>query len=295
MHDVECLWQARTVLGEGPVWVPRLDTLLFVDIDASRLLSWRRGDGRKQEWSLPEACCWLIERADGDGFLGGLRSRIVHLRVDDAGPRVVSEWARPEAHLPGNRFNDAKADAQGRVWAGTMDNAEKAVSGSLYRIDGRELRRVDHPYGIANGPAFSPDGRTLYHTDTAARTIYAFDCSPAGELGARRVHLRFEGDEGYPDGMCCDADGGLWVAHFGGARVSRFTPEGRLDRRIALPASQVTSCAFGGEGLDEMYVTTAARGRDDEPLAGALFRLRPGVRGLPPGRFGKPAAQESAR
>ena len=295
MHDVECLWQARTLLGEGPVWVPALDSLLFVDIDGSRLLSWRRGDARQQEWSLPEACCWLIERADGDGFLAGLRSRIVHLRLSDAGPVVVSDWARPEAHLPANRFNDAKADTHGRVWAGTMDNGEKAVSGSLYRIDGREVLRVDQPYGIANGPAFSPDGRTLYHTDTAARTIYAFDCSPEGELSAKRVHVLFEGDEGYPDGMCCDADGGLWVAHFGGARVSRFTPEGRLDRRIALPASQVTSCAFGGEGLDEMYVTTAARGRDDEPLAGALFRLRPGVRGLPPGRFGKPAAQESAR
>ena len=293
MHDLECLWQARTLLGEGPVWVPALDSLLFVDIDASRLLSWRRGDARQQEWSLPEACCWLIERADGDGFLAGLRSRIVHLRLSDAGPVVVSDWARPEAHLPGNRFNDAKADTRGRVWAGTMDNGEKAVSGSLYRIEGREVLRVDQPYGIANGPAFSPDGRTLYHTDTAARTIYAFDCSPAGELSAKRVHLLFEGDDGYPDGMCCDADGGLWVAHFGGGRVSRFTPDGRLDRRVALPASQITSCAFGGEGLDELYVTTARRGRDDEPLAGALFRLRPGVRGLPPGRFGQPQMQET--
>ena len=293
MHEVECLWQARTQLGEGPVWVPDLDSLLFVDIDGARLLSWRRGDARRKEWAVAEACCWLIERADGDGFLAGLRSRIVHLRVEEDGPSVVSEWARPEAGLPGNRFNDAKADAHGRVWAGSMDNAEKAVSGSLYRIEGHEVLRVDHPYGIANGPAISPDGRTLYHTDTAARTVYAFDCSPDGELSAKREHVRFEGDDGYPDGMCCDAEGGLWVAHWGAGRLSRFLPDGRLERRIALPASQVTSCAFGGEQLDELFVTTARRGRDDEPLAGSLFRLRPGVRGLPPARFGKPPSQET--
>lgn len=294
MAEVECLWELQAQLGEGPLWVGEHGMLLFVDIERARLHAYRPGDGQRRSWDLSEACCWLVPRVDGDGFLAGLRSRIVHLRLDGDGPTVVEDWVRPEAHLPGNRFNDGKADAHGRVWAGTMDNAERAASGSLYRIDGRRVAAVDAPYGIANGPAFSPDGRTLYHTDTATRTIYAFDCGADGTLHGKRVHLRLQPDEGYPDGMCCDADGGLWVAHFGGGCVSRFDPAGRLQQRIALPASQVTSCAFGGPQLRDLYITTARRGRDDEPLAGALLRVRPGVAGLPPGRFGsatQPAAE----
>lgn len=286
--EVECLWQAQAQLGEGPVWVPALDSVLFVDILGARLLSYRPLDAMTHSWSLPEACCWLIERADGDGFLAGMRSRFVHLRLGESGPVIVEEVARPEAHVPGNRFNDAKADAAGRVWAGSMDDAERDASGALYRVDEREVIVVDRPYVIANGPAFSPDGRTLYHTDSALRRVYAFDCSPEGTLSGKRVHIRFADEEGFPDGMTCDADGGLWIAHFGGGCVSRFAPDGRLDRRVDIPASQVTSCAFGGTALDELYVTTARRGCDEQALAGALFRLRPGVTGLAPNRFGRP-------
>ncbi|MEJ2630732.1 MAG: SMP-30/gluconolactonase/LRE family protein [Acidihalobacter sp.] len=288
VEEVECLWDARAELGEGPLWASSLEALLFVDILGARLLQYRPAEGAKREWPLDEACCWLIERGDGDGFIAGLRSRIVHLRLDESGPRVVEELARPEAHLPGNRFNDAKADPAGRVWAGSMDAAERDASGALYRLDDRGMVAVDRPYVIANGPAFSPDGRTLYHTDTAVRTVYALDCSEQGVLSGKRVHIRFDAQDGFPDGMTCDAEGGLWVAHFGGSCLSRFHPDGRFDRRVRIPATQVTSCTFGGAGFDELYVTTAARGRDDEPLAGALFRLRPGVRGLPPNRFGRP-------
>jgi xylono-1,5-lactonase len=286
VEEVECLWDARAELGEGPLWVPSRGVLLFVDILGARLLQYRPADGARREWPLEEACCWLIERDDGDGFIAGLRTRVVHLQLDESGPRVVEELAKPEAQLPGNRFNDAKADPAGRIWIGSMDDAECDASGTLYRFDDRGMVAVDHPYVIANGPACSPDGRTLYHTDTAIRTIYAFDCSAQGVLSGKRVHLRFDEADGFPDGMTCDAEGGLWIAHFGGACLSRFHPDGRLDRRVPIPAVQVTSCAFGGAELDELYVTTAARGRGDEALAGALFRLRPGVSGLAPNRFG---------
>ena len=289
MEEVECLWQARTELGEGPVWVPDLGVLLFVDILGARLLQYRPADGSRREWPLDEACCWLIERGDGDGFIAGLRTRIVHLRLDGLGPRVVEELGRPEAHLPGNRFNDAKADSAGRIWLGSMHDGESDASGALYRLDETGISAVDRPYVIANGPACSPDGRTLYHTDTALRTIYAFDCSAQGVLSGKRVHIRFGERDGFPDGMTCDVEGGLWIAHFGGSCLSRFYPDGRFDRRVPIPASQVTSCTFGGVGLDELYVTTAARGRGEEELAGALFRFRPGVRGLPQNRFGRPA------
>jgi D-xylonolactonase len=282
------VWTGRAVLGEGPLWSPRLERVIFVDIRGSRLIAWSPQTGGAQEWPLPEACCWLIERSDGDGFLAGLRRRIVHLRLDLAsGPEVVAEVARPEPDLPGNRLNDAKADRNGHVFAGSMDDGERATSGSLYRIDpDGTVTRLDGPYGVANGPAVSPDGRMLYHTDSAARTIYAFDLGTDGTLSNKRPHIRFAEADGYPDGMTTDAEGGLWVAHWDGARITRFTADGRPERSIALPCSRVTSCTFFGAGLDRMAVTTAAYQRDAEPLAGALFTLDPGCRGLPPATFG---------
>ncbi len=229
-----------------------------------------------------------MERTDGDGFLAGLRNRIVHVRIDpERGCEIAVELAQPEAHLPGNRFNDGKADPSGRVWFGSMDDAEAVVTGSLYRLDpDGTIERVDTGYGVANGPAISQDGRTLYHADSAARLVYAFDIGPGGALDRKRAHIRFADADGYPDGMTVDAQGGLWIAHWDGGRVTRFRPDGRADRHIALPVSRVTSVAFFGPDLDRMAITTAAIGRDEEPLAGALFVADAGVGGLPPATYG---------
>lgn len=238
---------------------------------------------------MPEACVWLIERKDGDGFLAGLKTRIVHLRLDlKTGPKIVAEIARPEAHLPGNRFNDAKADPHGRVWAGSMEDAESgAATGNFYRIDPNGMAtQVDTGYGVANGPAVSADGKTLYHTDSMAQTIYAFDLDADGALKNKRTHIKFTAADGYPDGMTTDAEGGLWVCHWDGARVTRFLPNGRVDRAIALPCSRVTSCVFFGKALDRLAITTAAHERPNEAQAGSLFTVDPGVRGLAPAQFG---------
>ncbi|WP_435103747.1 SMP-30/gluconolactonase/LRE family protein [Arhodomonas sp. AD133] len=285
----ERVWDGRARLGEGPVWVPTLGAVLFVDIHAGYLYRHDVADGGTRGWPLPEACCWLVARADGDGFLAGLRSRIVHLRLHEHGPEIVAEVAKPEPHRPGNRFNDAKADPAGRVWAATMDDAEREPTGSLYRIDDAGVTVVDTGYVVSNGPALSPDGRTLYHTDSLARTIYAFDLGADGRLSNKRVHIRVDSSEGGPDGMTCDAEGGLWVAHFGGSCLSRFLPDGRRDIRVPLPARRVTSCTFAGEALTDLYITTASLGLDDDAGAGGgLYRIRPGVRGLPAACFGTP-------
>ena len=288
LDQVQPVWTGRAILGEGPLWSPSLDRLIFVDILGSRLIAWSPTSGDAPEWTLPEPCCWLIERADGNGFLAGLRTRIVHLALDlITGPEIVAELARPEAGIPGNRFNDGKADPWGRAWAGTMDEREKEKRGWLYRIDpDGAVTRQDGPYGVANGPAFSPDGRTLFHTDSAAREVYAFDLSPQGELANKRVHIRFSDKDGYPDGMTTDAEGGLWIAHWDGGRITRFDPQGLPERSISLPCSRVTSCAFFGRELETLAVTTARYQRSAEPLAGALFTVAPGVRGLPAARFG---------
>lgn len=291
-QEARCVWQARAVLGEGPLWSPRQDAVYFVDIRGSRILRHGLSDSVQVEWNLEDAACWLVESADGDGLIAGLRSRrVVRLRLEPGQAAVIGdEIARIEPDKPGNRLNDGKADRDGRLWIGSMDDAEEAPAGSFYRIDSDgAVTPVDEGYTVANGPALSPDGRTVYHTDSAARTIYAFDIGADGSLSAKRVHIRFTEADGYPDGMTCDAEGGLWVCHWDGGRVSRFRPDGTLDRAIALPVSRVTSCVFAGPDLDRLFITTAAHGRPAEPLAGALFECDPAVRGLPSGRFGSPS------
>lgn len=273
----------RSQLGEGPLWSPRDNAVYWVDILGQKLRRLSLTDGSVTNWGMPEPIGWVIERRSAPGFIAGFASGFAELTLD---PVTIIPIGDPEPDLPGNRMNDAKADPIGRIWAGTMAADCEGMAGSFYRLDpDRRWTRVDGPYGIANGPAISSDGRTIYHTDTKLSSIYRFDVLDDGMLGPRNVHIRFEQDWGTPDGMTLDADGGLWVAHWGGSRVSRFTPDGELDRSIALPASQITSCTFAGENLDRMFVTSAADGVD-EPHGGALFEVDPGFRGLPTLMFG---------
>lgn len=273
------IWEARAVLGEGPIWSPELASLLFVDIRQARLHAWRPHDDDRQSWTLEEACCWLLPR-EGGGFVAGLRSGIVEFTLDTRGPRPGRRITPIEWLPEGDRLNDAKSDAHGRLWFGSMDDDEVHSRGYLYRLDARGVVEMDSEYHVTNGPAFSPDGRTLYHNDSARQTVFAFDLDADGNLSNRREHIRFASGSGYPDGMTCDRDGGLWVALWDGGRVARFDADGRLDREVALPVSRPTSCAFGGEALDRLFVTSAATGCDDEPLAGALFEIEAPIGGF---------------
>lgn len=200
--------------------------------------------------------------------------------------------AAPERHLPGNRSNDGKVDRVGRFWMGTMDDREEQATGSLYRLDpDLGWRQVDSGYRVTNGPAFSPDGRTLYHTDSALRTIYAFDLADDGTPCHRHALARFKDEDGYPDGMTVDAGACLWVAFWDGWCMRRLSPDGEVLRTVEMPVARPTSCAFGGAALDRLFVTSARIGLNEkalavQPLAGALFMLDVGVRGLPERPFG---------
>jgi D-xylonolactonase len=272
----------RCRLGEGPLWSDREQALYWVDILGQAACRLRIADDRVTRWPLPDLIGWLIERTDAPGFVAGLGRDVVYLTLD---PLTITPIARPEPQLDDHRLNDAKADAAGRIWCGTMQVDCRSESGALFRLDpDGTLSRWDHGYRVTNGPAFSPDGRHLYHTDSLRRIVYRFTLRDDGSLAEREHFIRVDPDSGVPDGMTVDADGGVWIALWGGARVSRYTRDGRLDRSIALPASQITSCAFGGPALDRLYVTSAAEGVD-EPLGGALFELDAGVAGLPPHRF----------
>ncbi len=281
MTAVETLWAMGAVLGEGALWNPADGCAWFVDIKNPTVHRWRWADGERDSWPMPERVGFAVPRASG-GFVLGLKSGLA-LWDPGSAPRP---WLAVDADRPGNRLNDATTDTAGRLWFGSMDDTEAEPTGRLWRLDpsGPSATAQDGPYAVTNGPAVSPDGGTLYHTDSIGRTVWAFDLAPDGGLSNRREFVRFADSDGYPDGMATDAEGGLWVCHWGGGRVSRFSPDGRRERAIAVPAPQVTKCAFAGPGLDRLVVTTAAIGldRSAHPQAGDLFRIDPGVRGWAP-------------
>ncbi|SNS11969.1 Sugar lactone lactonase YvrE [Sphingomonas laterariae] len=272
----------RDQLGEGTLWSAQDDAVYWVDILAPALNRLDLASGAVTRWPMPEPLGWVVERTRG-GFIGGFRSGFAEIDLD---PLAIRPLHDPEPHLPGNRMNDGKADAFGHIWCGTMDMAEEQDSGALYRYspDG-QCTRMDEGYRVPNGPAFSACGHWLYHADTGRRMIYRFRRGDDGTISDRETHIRFAEADGYPDGMTVDAEGFLWVAHWGGGRISRFAPDGSLDRAMSLPARQVTNITFAGADLDRMFVTSAATGLAATDYDGALYEVTPGVRGLPSHRF----------
>ncbi len=272
----------RDEMGEGPLWCERLNALYWTDIFGCRLNRLNLSIATVDSWKMPGQIGWVIER-DLGGLIAGIGRSIVGLDRDG---RDLGTIARIDPAPGGIRLNDAKADPEGRIWAGSMPLGSDEPTGALHRLDPNgDLTRVDDGYRIANGPAISSDGRVLLHTDSALRTIYRFAINDDGSLGPRAVHIEFEQEWGLPDGMTFDAEGGLWVACWGAGRIIRFTDKGKQDRSIEFPTSQITSCTFAGPRLDRMFVTSAAVGVDEE-LAGALFEIDPGVKGCASSRFG---------
>ena len=278
---VDCVADVKAVLGEGPVWVGGEQALYWVDIKGRRLFR-RTFDGALSEWETPLRVCSLAPRAAG-GFVAGTEHGFAWLDPDRS---HYEPFADPEPDRPTNRFNDGKLDRAGRFWAGSMDDTEKSTAGALYRLDpGCDPVRIDDDYRVTNGPAFSPDARTMYHSDSARQLIYAFDLDEAGAASNKRLFAQFEEGEGYPDGMTVDSEGCLWVAFWDGWCLRRFAPSGERLAELELPVQRPTSCAFGGAGLDLLFVTSARIGLDEAALdsqsqAGSLFVLKPGTSGV---------------
>jgi sugar lactone lactonase YvrE len=273
----------RDELGEGLLWSARDNAVYWTDILAPALNRLSLKDGSIQRWDMPEPIGWVVERKDHPGLIAGFMSGFAELDLE---PFAIRAIVNPHPDIPDNRLNDAKADAKGRIWAGSMPFTADHPSGKLYRLDGdRSLRQMDDGYDVANGPAFSLDQDWLYHTNTVPGLVYRFPLHADGSLGKRELFIQFEKEWGRPDGMTIDSEGHLWIAHWGGSRISRFSPEGKMERSIALPARQITNICFAGETLDRMFVTSAYEGGLPAP-DGSLFEiLDPGVTGLPPGQF----------
>ena len=268
-------------LGEGTLWSARDNAVYWVDILAPALNRLSLDGGAVERWVMPEPLGWVAERAGG-GFIGGFKSGFAAVSLN---PLTITPIGDPEPDLSYNRMNDGKADANGYIWCGTMDMEEERDSGSLYRL-APDLRwqQMDSGYRVTNGPAFSPCGKWLYHSDTSRRVMYRFTRTADG-IADRQPFIRFTDADGYPDGMTVDADGHIWVAHWGGGRISRFTPDGALDRAIDLPARQVTNIIFAGPDLDRMFVSSAAIGLDATPFDGGFFEVDSGVCGMPTNLF----------
>lgn len=284
MIEVKCEWQIEATLGEGPLWVARENAVYWVDIIKRQVHRLSLADDSKETWTFDTEVTSLAAREQG-GFAGTVRDGFAFI---DFKTSTYDPIALPEAHIPGNRFNDGKVDGYGRYWGGSMDNDGAKESGSLYRLDaGLRLHKMDDNYIINNGPAFSQDGTTMYHTDSIKQIIYAFDCAENGDISNKRefIHLKEEA-EGKPDGMTVDSEDCIWLCHFGGSRITRYSPDGDVLQVIPMPVPNITSCTFAGPELDTLYITTARLLLTDEdlvpyPLAGSLFSCKPGVVGLP--------------
>jgi sugar lactone lactonase YvrE len=272
----------ENLLGEGPCWVAAEHRLYWVDI-RQRLLEWldpATGEAgvfrleRRASAMAPRKAGGLVLATDG-GFA-----------IFDTKTGAFSLKFHPEPERVSNRSNDGHVDLEGRFWTGTMDDTQERCSGAVYRLDPDwSCTRVLDGLGIPNTLAAGADGKTFYLADSREQVLYAYDLSSEGELSRPRVFASTVGEVCTPDGSAVDAEGYLWNVQWGGWHVVRYAADGRIDRVLDLPVGQPSSCAFGGEDLGTLYITSARDGLSPEdleqqPLAGSVFAVEPGVRGL---------------
>ncbi|MGF6200217.1 SMP-30/gluconolactonase/LRE family protein [Pseudomonas laurylsulfatiphila] len=293
MQD-ELIVDARNAVGESPVWVPEESALYWVDIPAGGLQRWRADTGQVDTWKTPEMLACIARHADG-GWVAGMESGFFRLHPRNDGSLDSEPLAHVDHARADMRLNDGRCDRQGRFWAGSMvlNMGANAANGRLYRYSAGQRGPLDSRLSgfiVPNGLGFSPDGRTMYLSDShpQIQQIWAFDYDiETGTPSNRRVFVDMNRHEGRPDGAAVDADGCYWICANDAGLIHRFTPDGRLDRSLAVPVKKPTMCAFGGPRLDTLFVTSIRPGDDQDPqsLAGGVFALDPGVKGLPEPRF----------
>ena len=262
-------------LGEGPVWDARDQSLYWVDIPESRVHQ-IAADGSLSSWDTGQPVGTVVPRAGG-GLAVAVRDGFMAL---DPVSGTLTTLAEVERDQPGNRMNDGACDRAGRFYAGTMAVDETPEAGALYRLDpDLGVTRLLTGVGISNGIGWSPDERLMYYIDSQVHRVDVFDYDPAtGEIDGRRPFAAVGEGGVVPDGLTVDADGGVWVAVWGGYAVLHHDPGGNVIEAVNLPAARVSSCVFGGPDLDRLYITTAAGPGES---AGALFVCKPGVTGQP--------------
>ena len=290
----ELILDARNATGESPVWSTTQQALYWVDIPAKRLHRWSPADGKEQSWQASQMLACIAQAGDGH-WIAAMENGLFAITPHADGSLDSRLLASVTHAQPGMRFNDGRCDRQGRFWAGTMlmDMAAGAPVGAMYRYNAGQTEPLTaqlQGFIVPNGLAFSPDGNTLYLSDSHpdVQKIWAFDYdTDSGTPHNRRLFVDMTQHPGRPDGAAVDADGCYWICGNDAGLIHRFTPEGKLDRSLAVPVKKPAMCAFGGADLDTLFVTSIRPAGDlaDQPLAGGVFALRPGVKGLPEPRL----------
>lgn len=281
MYEIEHVLASQAELGEGPVWHPIEQVLYFLDITKGRLHRFDPVNGQHAVTELGVVVGSMGAREQG-GWVMATRKGFA---LRDASGQINYIGDPDAAENEKVRFNDGKTDPTGRFWAGKMSDTP---TNSLYRLDpDRSIHRMESGISVSNGLGWSPDLKTFYYTDSPAKIIYAYDFDvDGGTIHNRRTFAVVPEGEGSPDGLAVDAEGCIWSARWGGWKVVRYAPDGEILAVLAMPVELPTSCAFGGPNLDELYITSAyvavpVERRAEQTQAGDVFRVRPGVRGLP--------------
>lgn len=282
-EDLHCTFPGAEFLGEGPHWDDASGRLIWVDILAPAVLSGDPGTGARRTTPLPELVGVAVPRRGG-GLLLATESGI---KTFDPETGALTTLAAPEADRPGNRFNDGKCDALGRFWVGSLAIDTSPGQGALWRIDADgHAARMDAGFHISNGLGWSPDNSHFYFTDSGRREIYVYDYDLArGDIANRRIFAALNPDEGIPDGLTVDSEGHVWVAYWDGWCITRFDPDGKVERVINLPVPRPTSCTFGGPDMRTLFITTArirlsAQQLAEAPLSGSVLAYDAGIAGL---------------
>jgi sugar lactone lactonase YvrE len=274
-------------VGESPVWDARQQVLWWTDIEGRMLHSCAPDGSAHKTFAMPGRV-GSFAFCERGGMILAMERGFSFYDPDDG---RLETLAQPEADISTNRFNDGRCDREGRFLAGSMNLPRDARTGRLWRLDTDGTPHVISDYFFnSNGLAFSPDGRTMYWADSRSGDIFQHDYDHAGKVSNRRLWLDLSAAPGGPDGGTVDADGCYWSARWGGNCVVRFSPDGKVDRMVHVPAEQITMCAFGGSDLRTLYITTAWEGMSPErraadPLAGALFAVALDVSGVDEPRF----------
>lgn len=281
----EVALEADDLLGDGPVWCPATGRLLRVDILRGLVHTWAPATGQRTVLAVNGTATAVVPTVDGR-LLVGVDHALVAITPD--GQRRVVDAV--EEDLADNRLNGCRCDPRGRLWAGTMSTVRRPDSAALYRLDGNRLVPAVVPTTLSNGLGWSPDGTQMYFIDSTTQRIDVLDYDVAtGAATARRPFARVTAEDGLPDGLAVDNEGGVWVALFGGSAIRCYADDGTLTAVLEVPVPHPTCPAFGGHALDTLYVTTTRhrltdRGLAAYPAAGSVFACRPGVRAvcLPP-------------
>lgn len=271
-------------LGEEVTWDARSDSLIWVDIEDPAIWRHRTRTGETERVALSEKISFALLTPDPDIVVAGFKSGAARLSLADGRREPL---VKPDPHPPGNRLNSGQIGPDGALWFSSMDDTEAETTGGFFRWDGGALAAFGGPAAVTNGPVLSPDGRLAYTADTANGVVRVHAIA-AGRPGEARPFAVFPDGWGKPDGLTVDAEGHLWVCHYGGSRITRFAPDGAPERVVPMPTDLVTKCAFGGPDLATLYVTTCLRGRDPKlhPMAGHLFAIPTDIRGVPAHVFG---------